>query len=176
MQVGVGSRNPVKLAATELAFDAFEEPATVEAVDVDSGVSDQPLGDTETIRGAKYRAERALRAFDFGVGIEGGVTDGSNDSLLVMWAAVTDGDEICLGGGPRLPLPRGVAERVSAGDELGPVMDEVVGLSNVAQKQGAVGVLTGGIVDRQSALLHALAGALGPFVTDHFALDSVRLD
>lgn len=175
MRVGLGSQNPVKLSATERGFDAFEEPASIEAIDVDSGVSAQPLGDSETIRGAKIRAERALGDHDYGVGIEGGVADGPDDSLLMMWAAVTDGDDMCLGGGPRLPLPQGVAERVWGGEELGPVMDDLFGLSNVAQKQGAVGVLTSGIVDRETALLHALAGAIGPFVTGHYARNSTDL-
>jgi non-canonical (house-cleaning) NTP pyrophosphatase len=31
---------------------------------------------------------------------------------------------------------------------------------------GAAGVLTDGSIDRESALAHAVAGALGPFVTD----------
>jgi non-canonical (house-cleaning) NTP pyrophosphatase len=61
-----------------------------------------------------------------------------------------------------------VARRVRAGEELGPVMDDVLGESNVAKKMGAAGVLTDGIVDREKALAGALAGALGPFVTDRY--------
>lgn len=168
MRVGVGSRNPVKLAAAEGAFAAVDRQATVEAVAVDSGVADQPVGDDETVRGAINRAERAREGYDLGIGIEGGVAEGPDGWYLIMWAAATDGDEPSLGSGPRLRLPDRIADRVRAGEELGPVMDDVVGESGVKRDQGAVGVLTGGIIDREAALSAAVAGALGPFVTAHY--------
>lgn len=168
MQVGVGSQNPVKLTATKHAFEHIAEPASVEAVDVESGVSDQPVGDTETIQGAKNRAYGSAEGYDIGIGIEGGVAEGPDGCYLVMWAAATDGVEMGVGGGPRMRLPEPIAAHVRAGEELGPVMDELIGEDNVAQKQGAAGILTGGIIDRESALLHALAGALGPFVTEFY--------
>lgn len=181
MRVAVGSANPVKLAATEAAFDVMIG-ATVESVAVDPGVPEQPVGHEETILGATNRARRALEAgaYDLGVGIEGGVaefpapedgerTDAAADGLfLVMWAAVADGRRVELGAGPAIRLPETVAERVRNDGELGPVMDEFFDLENVKENEGAAGVLTGGLVDRQRALETALAGALGPFVTDHY--------
>ncbi|WP_327052133.1 inosine/xanthosine triphosphatase [Halomicrococcus gelatinilyticus] len=170
MRVGVGSTNPVKVAATEAALEGRTD-ATVDSVDVASGVPEQPFGDAETVEGAENRARRALDAgYDLGVGLEGGVAEvGDVDGLyLVMWAAVTDGETIGRGSGLRLRLPDGVARRVRGGEELGPVMDDVLGESNVAKKMGAAGVLTDGIVDRETALAGALAGALGPFVTDRY--------
>lgn len=169
MHVGVGSRNPVKMAATERALLAAGLEATVEAVRVDSGVGDQPIGDEETIRGATNRAERGLGDRDLGVGIEGGVATGPEGCYLIMWAAASDGAELTLGGGPRLRLPSHIADRVRDGAELGPVMDDIVGESAVKRKQGAAGVLTGGVIDREDALLAAVAGALGPFLTDVYA-------
>ena len=176
MRVAVGSANPVKLAATEAAFDAMIG-ATVESVAVDPGVSEQPFGHEETIRGATNRARHALEAgaYDLGVGIEGGVaefptpseTATATDGLfLVMWAAVADGTRVELGAGPAIRLPEEVAGRIREDGELGPVMDETFDLENVKENEGAAGVLTGGLVDRQDALETALAGALGPFVTD----------
>jgi len=167
MQVAVGSQNPVKLAATESAvpFDA-----TVTAVRVESGVSEQPRGHAETITGATNRATAARETADadLGVGIEGGVssTEGVDGTFLIMWAAVTDGQQWGQGGGPSLRLPADVAGRIRGGAELGPVMDELLDTEGVAREQGAAGVLTGGIIDRESALEHAVASALGPFVTD----------
>lgn len=169
MHVGVGSRNPVKVAATERAFSAAGIDATVEAVDVVSGVGDQPVGDEETISGARTRAERALGDRDLGVGVEGGVAAGPDGCYLIMWAAATDGEQTHLGCGPRLRLPDRIADRVRGGEELGPVMDAVVGESDVKRKQGAAGVLTGGVLDREDALLAAIAGALGPLLTDVYA-------
>ena len=170
MRVGIGSQNPVKVTATEQAIGSLPG-ASVEPVDVDSGVSDQPSGLDETQTGAANRARRAYDAggFDLGVGIEGGVsTLGTDDLYLVMWAAVTDGDRVELAAGPSVRLPDEIAHRVREGEELGPVMDDVFDRDGVARSEGAVGVFTGGEVDRTGALRSAVAGALGPFVTSHY--------
>ena len=171
MRVAVGSTNPVKREATADAFASIAG-ATVESVAVASGVSEQPTGHEETVAGARARAGRALGAggYDLGVGIEGGVAEfpGTDGIYLVMWAAVTDGDTTGLGSGPSLRLPDDVAARVRDGGELGPVMDDVFDLENVKENEGAAGVLTGNVVDRRGALTTAVAGALGPFVTDAY--------
>ena len=166
MHVAVGSRNPVKVAAVESALPVAE----VEAVGVDSGVPEQPYGIEETVTGAENRARRALDDHALAVGIEGGVAslDAVEGLWLVMWAAATDGDRWGRGGGPSLRLPDRIAGRIEAGEELGPVMDDVLGTENVARKAGAAGALTGNITDRETALREAVAGALGPFVTDHY--------
>jgi len=168
MYVAIGSTNPVKQQAVEAVLG----DATVTPVAVDSGVPEQPRSRAETIQGADTRARRALAAADadIAVGIECGVGTGhQNDRLyLVMWAAVTDRERLERGGGPSIRLPEAVADRIDAGEELGPVMDDWLGTSGVATGQGAAGVLTGGTVDRESALAHAVAGALGPFLTSHY--------
>jgi len=167
MRVAVGSTNPVKRRAVESALDS-----EVETVLVDSGVREQPRGRAETVAGARTRAERALRAdgydYDYGVGIEGGVAEfGAADGLfLIMWAGVADGERVEVAAGPSLRLPDGVAARVREGAELGPVMDDVLGESGVARRGGAAGALTGGRLDRESALSAAVAGAFGPFHVD----------
>jgi inosine/xanthosine triphosphatase len=168
MHIGVGSGNPVKRRAVEATFPE----ATVTAVGVDSGVDEQPTGHDETIRGAENRARNVLATdagdFDYGVGLEGGVAefDGSDGLFLVMWAAVTDGDRVGHGAGPSLELPTAIAVRVRDGEELGPVMDDVLGTTDVAKRDGAAGALSGGRIDRETALGTALAGAFGPFVTE----------
>ncbi len=171
MRVAVGSTNPVKRSATEATFEAFPG-GTVESEAVESGVSEQPVGHVETLQGAENRADAALAAgaYDLGVGIEGGVAefDGAGGLYLVMWAAVTDGETTGRGAGPSLRLPESVAARVRDGEELGPVMDDAFDLENVKENQGAAGVLTGELIDRESALRTAVAGALGPFVTDRY--------
>ena len=176
MRIGVGSGNPVKRRAVESIVDdeaGASGPATVEAVAVDSGVSEQPSGHPETIRGAENRAGNVLAAgagFDLGVGIEGGVAefDGADGLFLVMWAAVTDGGRTGRGAGPAIRLPDRIADRVRAGEELGPVMEDELGEEGVARGRGAAGVLTGGHVDRAAALETAVAGAMGPFLTDEY--------
>jgi inosine/xanthosine triphosphatase len=170
MHVGVGSGNPVKVAAVESALGGRFD-ARVGSVAVDSGVAEQPFGEPETIAGAENRARRVLNSgdgYELGVGLEGGVAEvsGTGGLYLVMWAAVTDGETTGRGAGPQLRLPDHVTRRIRDGEELGPVMDDVLGEDDVAKKQGAAGALTDGIIDRQEALESAVAGALAPFVTD----------
>lgn len=168
MHVAVGSQNPVKRAATEQALG--DRVTEIQMVDVDSGVSEQPRGDTETVTGAENRAQAALDSAEssYGVGIEGGVAEVENTEglFLIMWAAVTDGQRWGRGAGPSLRLPEPIARRVRDGEELGPVMDDHLDMTGVATGQGAAGVLTDGAIDRESALAHAVGAASGPFVTD----------
>jgi inosine/xanthosine triphosphatase len=190
LRVGVGSGNPVKRRAVELALgsaadaDLPGEPTgvAVESVPVDSGVSEQPTGHEETVAGAENRAAAVLEsgprdgdaaagdgapAHDLGVGIEGGVAafDGTDGRYLIMWAAATDGDRVGRGAGPSLALPADVDARLADGEELGPVMDDLLGTDGVAERGGAAGALTGGRVDRAEALAAGVSGALGPFVS-----------
>jgi len=171
-RVAVGSENPVKVGATErVGGELFGGGVEVSAVAVDSGVSEQPRGRAETVTGAENRAARALEAdpgADYGVGIEGGVGDLTERPGLyvIMWAAVSDGERLERGGGPALRLPGDVAERVRSGEELGPVLDDRLDTGGLNERAGAAGVLTGGAIDRESALAHAVAGAFGPFATD----------
>jgi len=190
LRIGVGSGNPAKRRAVELALgsaadtDLPDDPAgvAIESVPVDSGVSEQPTGRTETITGAENRAAAVLNAapsdgatgsdrdaaYDLGVGIEGGVAalDALDDRYLIMWAAVTDGERVGRAAGPSFALPADVAARIDAGEELGPVMDDRLGTDGVATRGGAAGALTGGRVDRDEALAAAVCGAFGPFVSD----------
>jgi inosine/xanthosine triphosphatase len=172
MRIAVGSGNPVKRRAVERAVTSTVRNPEVVAESVDSGVSEQPYGQTETITGAETRAQNALAAgdYDLGIGLEGGVAriDGTDGLFLVMWTAVTDGEQLGHGSGPSFRLPDRIAARVEAGEELGPVMDDVLGEADVAKNQGAAGALSAGVVDRDDALAAGVAAAMGPFVTDHY--------
>ncbi len=172
MRIAVGSTNPVKLAAAEMAARPLWPQGEFLAVPVESGVGDQPWGDEETIRGAIRRAQGALargRA-DVGIGIEAGVHDTSYGLFVISWAAVVDrAGRLGLGGGGRLLLPEPVARRVRQGQELGPVMDAWTGEHNTKQRQGTVGILTGGRFGRTEALAHTCLLALARFIAaDHY--------
>ena len=132
-------------------------------------MSDRPTGHAETVAGAEPRARNVLDGggYDFGVGIEGGVAtvEGTPGLYLIVWAAVTDCERLEGGAGAAIRLPAAVADRVRAGAELGPVMDDVLGEADLKRGKVAVGALTGNRVPRTEALATAVAGALGPFAT-----------
>jgi inosine/xanthosine triphosphatase len=167
--VGVGSTNPVKVAAARNILARVAGSARVEAVRVASTVSDQPFGDNETIRGALARAHAARQAVgaELGIGIEGGVVDERGSMRTCAWAAIVDASgREGVGGSLAMPLPDTVARLIREdGLELGVAMDRLTGEHNVKQRQGAVGVLTAGLVDRQAAYEVILAYALARFLT-----------
>jgi inosine/xanthosine triphosphatase len=167
--VAVGSTNPVKLAAARAVLARVAPEARIDAVQVSSSVSDQPFGDEETIRGALARAHAARKASgaELGVGLEGGVVDSGDAMRTCAWAAVVDaaGSE-GIGGSLAMPLPGAVARLIrDDGLELGHAMDRISGEYNVKQRQGAVGILTAGLVDRQAAYEVILTYALARFLT-----------
>jgi len=164
----VGSTNPVKIAAVRAVIERVGSRAEVAGVGVASGVSDQPVGDGETIRGATQRARAVLAASDadFGVGLEGGIVEDDGIMRTCAWAAVVARDgRVGTGGSLAMPLPSRVAALVREGVELGHAMDRVTGSHDTKRGAGAVGILTAGLVDRQRAYEALVAYALAPFLT-----------
>jgi inosine/xanthosine triphosphatase len=167
-RIAVGSKNPVKLAAASAVVTRLTPNVAVEAVEVASGVPDQPVGDAETIRGAlaRARASRERLDADFGIGLEGGVVEQEDGTMRTCaWAAVVSrSGRHGVGGSLAMPLPDSVAKLVRGGMELGHAMDELTGHSNTKHGAGAVGILTAGLVDRQAAYEVLVAYALSPFL------------
>src|SRR5947207_5293578 len=167
--IALGSTNPVKLAAARAVFGRVATTMRVEAARVASTVRDQPFGDDETIRGALARARAAREAVgaELGVGIEGGVVESATGLRTCAWAAVVDASgRQGVGGSLAMPLPMPVSRFIRGeGLELGEAMDRVTGERNTKHRQGAVGILTAGLVDRQAAYEVILTYALAPFLT-----------
>lgn len=166
--VAVGSLNPVKIGAARTVAEFLSPHVRVEGVAVESGVSDQPWGDDETISGALARARAARTALDaeWGIGIEGGVIAMPDGGVRTCaWAAIVtrDGRE-GIGGSLSLELPARVAALVRAGLELGHAMDQVTGEHDVKRGLGAVGILTRGLVSRQRAYETLVAYAAAPLL------------
>lgn len=167
-RVVVGSTNPIKVAAVRAVIERTGSRAHVVGLAVASGVSDQPFGDAETIRGATQRARAVLDASDadFAVGLEGGVVDEGGVMRTCAWAAVVARDgRVGTGGSLAMTLPARVAALVRDGVELGHAMDRITGASDTKRGAGAVGILTAGLVDRQRAYEALVAYALAPLLT-----------
>ena len=167
-RIVLASGNPVKLRATASGFRRVfpDRELDVASVSVPSGVSHQPRSDGETLRGAENRAAGARRQApdaDYWVGIEGGIDDDGAEMVAFAWVVVRSRS---LNGRSRtgtFPLPPPVAELVRQGRELGEADDIVFGRVNSKQKEGAVGLLTGGVVDRMRLYEQSVVLALVPF-------------
>jgi inosine/xanthosine triphosphatase len=167
MKIAVGTNNPAKIRAVTNVVSAVWSDASVRGVAVASGVSAMPLSDAECLAGARQRARAARAALDadLGVGLEGGVQQEPAGLMLLGWVAVVARDDReGVASTARLPLPAPIARRVLAGEELGPVMDEILGVEKSNHRGGAIGALTAGLVPRADAFAMAVAYALSPFL------------
>jgi inosine/xanthosine triphosphatase len=174
--VTVGSTNPVKVEPVRAVLARIFPEARVIAIDARSGVPEQPIGFEQMRRGAHSRAVGALEellalepdangAERWGVGLEGGVE--FEDELAWLTGAVVvvaDNGRSSLAWSPRCPLPPGVASALRAGGELGPIMDELTGVSDSKKKLGAIGYQTNGLALRSLSWEMAFACALAPFL------------
>ena len=176
--IAVGSTNPAKLAAVTHAVLRVWPQAAIHAVAVESGVRAQPLSDDEAIIGAENRA-RAARAqldADLGIGLEGNTHDSAHGMFSCAWVAVIDRcDSFGLGAAGRFLLPAAIADAVRHGAELGPVMDAFIGEHNTKQRQGAVGILSGGLLTRSQSLESAVVLALTRFITPEYYPENGQL-
>lgn len=172
MKVVVGSTNPVKVGAVAVVFKHYFPEAEVTGTEVESGVGEQPKSEAETVRGAENRARAALKSgegVEYGVGIEGGYTKKDGHPMECAWVAIGNRDgKIGLGGGLYFELPAKVAKRIKAGEELGPIMDQLTGTDNVKQKMGAIGVFSKGKLSRQAAYEQLIVQALTKFVSPNW--------
>lgn len=166
MKIIVGSKNPVKVGAVKEAFWLYYPECEIEGIKVDSGIAEQPLSEEETVQGATNRALAAVKHGDFGVGLEGGVTRIGGVMFECAWCVVVDKEgRKGIGGGLYFELPKKVADKIKAGGELGPIMNELTGEDNVKEKSGAIGIFTKGRLDRKTAYVQLVTSALIKFVS-----------
>lgn len=165
----VASKNPVKINTTHDGFARMfpEELFEVEGISAESGVSEQPLSEEETLRGAINRVEHISKSIsdaDYWVGIEGGVKEVSEDMEAFAWIVVKDKKGV-IGKGRTgsFILPKKVTELIKQGYELGTADDLVFKRENSKQANGAVGILTGDVLTRATYYEPAVILALIPF-------------
>jgi inosine/xanthosine triphosphatase len=171
MRIAIGSTNPVKIAAAKAILSQVYPEAEFSALAVASGVPEQPWGDDETRSGARNRATNALVKTEaqLGLGLEGGLIETTDGWMTCAWCAIVAADgRTGYGGGVHILLPPPVVAALRQHGELGPAMDALVDEHNTKQGRGAVGILTNGLIDRQTAYEHLVAMAIAPFVTGYY--------
>lgn len=178
MIIFVGSTNPVKINAVKNACVQAWPEAEIVGLEVESGVDAQPRTDEETRTGAQNRARNVLLAGKkslspekikrhgnalLGVGLEGGVYEHQATELWsTVWACVTDKTQhLFESNGARFKLPNIISEKLLAGAEMGPVVGQLFADPSIKQKQGAIGVVTKGFVDRTEEYSIIVKLALG---------------
>lgn len=170
MIIAVGTENAAKVGAVHEIIDVvFPKTEHVfKTHSVESGVRPQPLDDNETIQGALNRASKAAAltpGTDLAIGLEGGVQETAYGMFLRGWVVVIDvaSTEIYYGHSGGMLVPDSIADRLRAGEELGPVIQALYPekSSDIRQSMGTGGILTDGMYVRQREFEDALRCALG---------------
>lgn len=171
MKIVITSINPVKRNATLLGFTEMfpDTPWEIDEVKASSGVSDQPMSEEETLRGAIQRVENAIHKTpdaDYWVGIEGGIQFVENgDAEAFAWVIIkSKNGRVGKGRTGTFMLPHKLIALIKKGMELGEADDIVFKQTNSKQKGGTVGTLTHNVTDRTEYYRHAVIFALIPFV------------
>lgn len=175
----VGSLNRVKIDAVREAFSEYYSILDVRGIEVPSQVPNQPVGN-QTFEGAYQRAlalksiyeqkstqdsEQEKLQANFFVGMEGGIL-----SLYSQWfccgamCVMDTKSRVGFGLSSQFPLPDAVTKELLQGKELGDVIDALFHDHNSKQKQGAIGYLTKGVIDRKKLYVQGVLAALVPFL------------
>ncbi len=166
--VVVSSTNPVKLEAVRTGFERVFSGQAFEfsCVTVDSGVSDQPMTDAETLLGAKNRAEAAQIARPeavFWVGLEGGAETYDGRLSTFAWIYIIGPKGRGKSRTATHELPDAISRLMADGMELGDADDLFYQRKNSKQLNGSVGLLTKDLFTRTSLYVEAVMLALIPF-------------
>lgn len=166
MDIAVGSLNQVKVAAVRTVMEKVYGEVRITAVDVPSGVPPQPFGD-QTHEGSRNRAMAALGSHDMAVGIEAGVFEMLDGLYDIQHCTIVDkhGRET-YGQGSGFRYPDAIADLVRKGMTVGDAVHEVYGSTDIGKKQGAVGLLSKGLIDRKSLTEQSVTAAMIPRIWD----------
>ncbi|MFY2509597.1 inosine/xanthosine triphosphatase [Vibrio pectenicida] len=169
-KVVITSLNPAKSKAVKSAFKKVFSSQNFDflAIQVPSGVADQPMSNDETYRGAINRVQNAKQVHpnaDYYVGLEAGIEGNATFAWMVIESTKRRGES----RSASLILPPLVLKNLLNANELGDVMDDVFGTENIKQKGGAISLLTQDILTRSDVYHQALILALIPFTnTEYF--------
>lgn len=166
----MGSKNPVKVRAAEKVFSSIFPESEVRGIDVRIRTPKQPLGLRQTVEGAVRRARHAIsveRSAAYGVGIEAGlvrVPHTITGWLDLQFTAVIDAAGIVtLGCGPGFEHPPQIVRSVTRGRlEVEEAMEGFTGIKDIGEREGAVGFLSRGTVNREDITVESIIMALLP--------------
>lgn len=172
-KVVIASLNPVKIAVAKRAFALVypNQPVEFIAVESDSGVPNQPMGD-ETEQGAMNRLSfvQAIHTdADFWISQEGGLYKEGTQYYNRAWIAVTDSyGYVAKSSTALFYLPPKIAKYIDDGMELGHASDKFFGSVDSKRSVGTIGYLTDGIINREDCYLQAAIITLSEIKNKHW--------
>ena len=166
--VNVGSTNPVKIEAVREVFQQYDflHPFDLKSFDVSSGVSEQPIGIEEIVRGAENRARNSFMMCNYSFGLESGlekVPRTKTGYMDVCVCAIYDGENYYLGKSCAFEPPVEVVKLVFEGRLDLNEASYQIGLTQskeIGSAEGLIGLLTGNLVTRKDYTKQAVHMAL----------------
>jgi len=156
MIINVGTNNRSKIKAVNLAFSHYYKDFKINSVKVNSDVDSQPKSLKEITKGAKTRAINAFNSgkCDLAIGIESGIFEFPETHSGYMDTSCTvifDGKDFFIGSSPCFEYPKKVIDKIFKEKKEVTVAFHELGWSekNLGSEQGAVGLLTKGIIPRE---------------------------
>lgn len=166
MKIIVGTTNQAKLKAVETVCLPYFDAVHIQAISGQSGISAQPIGNEETRLGAVNRALEAISHGEgtIGLGLEGGVMYVGDTMYLCNWGAMAlPNGRVLTAAGAQIPLPDRLKKEIEQGEELGPLMEAYVNQQGIRQKEGAMGILTDGLISRSKLFEHVMELLVGQY-------------
>jgi inosine/xanthosine triphosphatase len=161
MKIIVGSENPVKIGAIRDTCTLMNFDADVVGNNSNSGVSAQPFSLEEITQGAKTRAKNIFENSCLSVGIESGIFPVNNVHFDTCHVAIYDGLQFYEGGAPYFEIPPRIINKLKEDNlELGDFFD--------GKGEGAIGVLTRGLISRQQQIVYAATMALSRYINKDY--------
>ncbi|MEN8253144.1 MAG: inosine/xanthosine triphosphatase [Patescibacteria group bacterium] len=135
-----------------------------------------PISNIQTIPNSKLQIsknnDKRLPTSDemiLGVGLEGGVFTKGDELWSTVWVAVIDREgDVFTANGARCKVPEPIAKLIKKGEEMGPAVDSLLTGESVRQKEGMIGVITKGFVDRTEEYAAIAKFALGLWYGRHW--------
>lgn len=159
MKITLGTSNKDKLDILKSVAGELAKTVEVFGSEVESGVSDQPIGSQVTKKGAQNRARAAykLGGSDIGVGLEVGYQKRRNGLFeMICWAAIFDGNKYYFAKSHSLLLPSYHQKIINNGKYLG----EFVRKFAEGNDTEAIKVIRETIIHREPFLRNAAHNAL----------------
>ena len=162
IRVSVGSSNPVKTEAVRAVMERIFGEVMLTSYNVDSGVPEQPWGE-ETCKGAENRAKAAMGECDLAIGIEAGVFEVYDGLYDVQHCVILDKNgRMTIGMSSGFRYPDDIIELLRKGMTVGEAMKQLYTKDSRGRKEGAVGVLSKGLLDRKTLTEQSVLAAMIP--------------
>lgn len=172
MKILLGSLNPLKKKAVELALEDLKIDAEILCFNAKSHVDSKPIG-YEIVRGAENRnadlvniAKKNNIEYDYLCSIEGGYSlDENGLPFVVTYAVVQDkSGKNSTGKSLGIRLRKEFFQYVRSGKSLNQLIEKLNNSQNNKQTNGITGFLTNNLLTRAEVDKQAVVSALVPFV------------